>query len=198
MTTKIERLEKHIRNPDNVVPGEERFTLILDKLTIKDGLNLAFGVSFGTSLKKFAPLLSPQTVYAFDWFYGLPEKWEQHHDVGTFSTGGVPPTDLPPNVELVVGLVEDTLDDFLLAHKEIVSFVHFDLDLYKPTKFCLTKLTPRFVDGTVLLFDEIAIREYHIAHEGRAFTEFLKETPFDFEVVGCRSDGLAQAFRLHL
>lgn len=78
--------------------------------------------------------------------------------------------DVPWNGELVVGLVEETLDKFLAEHSEPVAFVHFDMDLYAPTIFALRRL--RFRPGSILLFDEITGNERNDNNEGRALAEF--------------------------
>lgn len=137
------------------------------------GLWLEFGVCSGRTIN----LISPNTenkVYGFDSFYGLPEDWGDHQKKGSYSRDG----DLPQvndNVELVVGLFEDTLDNFLEKHKEPVAYLHLDADIYSSTKFVLDKLIDRIVSGTLISFDEIYNYPEYKDHEIKAWVEFCNE-----------------------
>ncbi|WP_051656756.1 hypothetical protein [Butyrivibrio sp. AE3004] len=76
-----------------------------------------------------------QTIYGFDSFEGLPEDWftaSTDFNEGSLRQGKIP--EVRKNVELVVGLFDATLTDFLEAHKENVAFMHIDCDLYSSTK----------------------------------------------------------------
>jgi hypothetical protein len=157
-----------------------------------DGLVMEFGVASGGSFNQICKIVAPRKVFGFDWFYGLPEYWNTSNPKGKFSTKGVVPK-FPVNGEIVVGLVEETLANFLKSHTEPVAFAHLDLDIYSATSYVLNTLGPRCVDGTVLLFDEIFGNPYH---EEKAFLEFLNITNFDFEFVTRRNRD-AIAFRLH-
>jgi hypothetical protein len=161
-------------------------------LASADGLVLEFGVGSGGSFNQLCGLFFPRTVFGFDWFYGLPEHWNDYNPKGKFSTCGVVPS-VATNGVVVVGLVQDTLGDFLEVHPGPLAFAHLDLDLYSSTKCALDAIAPRCVDGTVLLFDEIFGNS---DHEERAFLEFLEATDFDFEFVTRRNRD-AVAFRLH-
>ena len=158
------------------------------------GMVIELGVAYGGSFKTICKTFSHLHCYGFDWFHGLPEDWKGGCSKGEFSTGGIPP-ECPRNGSFVVGLVQDTLPVFLKLHQESVSFVHFDMDLYEPTKFALDILTPRFQHGTILLFDEIAEDTEALAHEQRAFREWLDTVDFDIYLMGCFSP-YAWAFRL--
>jgi len=85
------------------------------------------------------------------------------------------------NVELVVGLFQDTLDDFLKEHEEPVAYLHLDADLYSSTKFVLDKLKKRIVSGTVISFDEIRNYPEYRDHEIKAWLEFSSKTKISYE-----------------
>ena len=155
------------------------------------GLVLEFGVSSGGSFGRLCQLAEPRMVYGFDWFHGLPEDWNATNPRGKFSTAGVVPETLP-NGEIIVGMVQDTLEDFLRSHDGTIAFAHMDLDLYSSTSFVLQAIASRCADGTILLFDEIVGNPQD---EEKAFLEFIDDTGFDFEFVTRRNRD-AIAFRL--
>ena len=146
------------------------------------GMFLEFGVATGDSIRQIAALNPEREIYGFDGFTGLPEKWGRLLPKGEFACN--PPSDLPLNVELVVGLFQDTLPGWLKGHPGDVSFVHIDCDLYSSTKCILDNLADRFVNGTVLAFDEIVGLPDCLTHEARAFAEFLNEYGFSYECIG--------------
>lgn len=160
----------------------------------KEGLVLEFGVGGGTSLRLVAKQITDdRTVYGFDSFEGLPESW-RNYGVGTFKCD-VP--DMPSNVKLVIGLFQDTLVDFLKEHPENIAYVHFDADLYSSTKYVFDTCKDRFVEGSVLQFDEICgWAPAENTDEGRAFLEFIEENDFHYSVIGKTGDEQV-AFRLH-
>ena len=158
-----------------------------------DGLYLEFGVALGNSIRGIGQLNPTKTIYGFDSFKGLPEAW------GTLPKGCFacqPPTNLPANVVLIIGLFQDTLEEFLSSHPGNVAFVHIDSDIYSAAKYVLTTLAPRIISGTIIAFDEIY---GHINckdnNEGRAFAEFLNETGLRAECLGHCED--KAVFSLH-
>jgi len=54
------------------------------------------------------------------------------------------------------------------------SLLHFDCDMYKPTKIGLERLWPLVVPGGVVLFDEYGIRPWE--GESRAVDEYFAGT----------------------
>lgn len=59
-------------------------------------------------------------------------------------------------VELVKGNVEETIPRFLEENPHIViSLLHLDFDLYRPTKVALKYCLPRMPKGAVVAFDEL-------------------------------------------
>ena len=133
------------------------------------GLIMEFGVASGRTINHISTL-TDQPVYGFDSFGGLPETWRTGYPAGSFEH------ELPAvngNVELVAGLFDDTLDEFLSGHDGSVSLLHVDCDLYSSTKTIFDKLAPRIVPGTVVVFNEYFNYPGWEQHEFRAFREFV-------------------------
>jgi hypothetical protein len=144
-----------------------------------EGLWLEFGVCSGNTIN----IISSKTkniVYGFDSFLGLPEDWGDHQPKGAYSREGNLPS-VNNNVELVVGLFQDTLNDFLEKSKEPVAYLHLDADLYSSTKFVLDKLENRIVSGTVISFDEIYNYSEYRDHEIKAWVEFCNRTKISYK-----------------
>jgi hypothetical protein len=73
-----------------------------------------------------------------------------------FKRKGKKPKFLPSNVQLIVGDVETTLNDFLSTNPKLeINFLHFDMDVYEPTKYALQRIKPYLKVGTLVLFDEV-------------------------------------------
>lgn len=139
---------------------------------------LEFGVWQGATANFFSK--HAHKVYAFDSFEGLSEDWGGTDMAkGFFNLNGKPPK-LNPNVEPVIGWVDDTLDDFLKKHNPKINFVHLDMDTYNPTKFTLQKIKPYLVKDAVILFDEL----YHYVGwdegEYKALNEVFNEDEFKY------------------
>ena len=148
-----------------------------------EGVALEIGVATGTTLGIIAAA-RPSEVFGFDSFAGLPEDWRLGYDAGEFAQE-------PPEVEgaeLVVGLFADTLPGFLAAHPGPVAFVHVDCDLYSSTATVLEHLAPRFVEGTVVLFDEYYNYPGWQEHEHRAWCELVGRTGLEFDYAGLTMD----------
>lgn len=79
-----------------------------------------------------------------------------------------------PRVKLVAGDIEVTVPQFVEAHPGVrFSLVHFDCDLYRPTRAALEALWDRVSRGGVVIFDEYAIADW--PGETRAVDEFFKD-----------------------
>lgn len=146
-----------------------------------NGLILEFGVANGDSVNQIAKLLPKKIVYGFDSFEGLPSEWFTC-DKASFSLKGKQPK-VEHNVNLIKGLFEDTLSGFLKNHKDNISLLHVDCDLYEPTKYVLDLLSDRIVSGTYIIFDEYWNYPNWKNHEFKAFNEFLLKTNKKFEYV---------------
>ena len=164
-----------------------------------------FGVFRGMGLMTWANLLEAyaigdrtKVVYGFDNWAGFtgfsPEDGSTNEHAGK-TVGGFDPsgfrTELEeairifdgdrfigwkPRVKLVDGAIEDSLPAFLEENPGVrFSLVHFDCDLYAPTKVGLDAVWPRVVRGGVVLFDEYAIKDW--PGETKAVDEFLEDRP---------------------
>jgi hypothetical protein len=163
----------------------------------KVGHVFEFGVYKGTSLTEIARLIGPdRKVYGFDSFEGLPEDWRPiTEEAGAFKCD--PPTDLPPNAELVIGLFRESLPRFMVHNESKVAFAHIDCDLYSSTKSVLDVLQNDFFDGSILVFDELIDYIGYEQHEIKALSEFLSDTGFRVECIG-RHHGMSAIFRLQV
>lgn len=154
-----------------------------DANLLRNGLWLEFGVYKGETINQISQFCDK--VYGFDSFYGLPEYWIKDHDKGYFNMDGIPPTKINDNVELIIGLFQDTLDDFIKNNIEDkydqITFINFDCDLYSSTKFVLDKLKKYIKKGTILYFDELIV--YDIMNsEFRALSEFIHDNNIDYKL----------------
>jgi hypothetical protein len=128
------------------------------------GLALEFGVMAGASIRLLAEAGRP--IYGFDSFKGLPHDWGEGERRGVFACER--PDDLPGNVVLVAGLFSDTLEGFLAGHPGPVGFCHIDSDLYCSCAYVLDCLAPRWVERSVIVFDDIGQRVIGEAVPGEA------------------------------
>lgn len=77
-------------------------------------------------------------------------------------------------VELVIGDIEQTVPAFVEKNPGLrISLLHFDCDLYRPTKTALEHFYPRVVRGGVIIFDEYGILEW--SGESQAVDEFFAD-----------------------
>ena len=123
-------------------------------------------------------------VHGFDSFRGLPERWTgSQEDVGAFDVGGALPDIAASNVEFHVGWFTDTVPEFAAGTTLPIRFAHLDADLYSSTSTVLAALADRFVDGTVVVFDEYFGYHGWPHHEHKAFTELLEARGLSFEAI---------------
>ncbi|MBW1660385.1 MAG: class I SAM-dependent methyltransferase [Deltaproteobacteria bacterium] len=79
-----------------------------------------------------------------------------------------------PRVVLVKGNIEETIPKFVEENPGLrISLLHFDCDLYQPTKVGLEYLYPLVATGGVVLFDEYGIRPWE--GESSAVDEYFRE-----------------------
>jgi hypothetical protein len=153
---------------------DDKYALLAEALGARgcDGLIAEFGVFEGRTINFLADR-TPETIHGFDGFEGLPEDWRPGFPRGTFSRD-VP--EVRPNVSLVVGMFEDTLPGFLARHRDDMSLLHIDCDLYSSTRTVLRHCAPRIREGTVIVFDEYFNYPGWRGHEFRAFQDFIAES----------------------
>lgn len=87
-----------------------------------------------------------------------------------------------PRVQLIDGDIENSVPKFVKDNPGVrFSLVHFDCDLYRPTKAALEAIWPRVSRGGVVIFDEYAIHDW--PGETQAVDEFFEETSSNSRVV---------------
>jgi hypothetical protein len=81
-----------------------------------------------------------------------------------------------PRVKLIQGQIEETIATFVVDNPGVrFSLIHFDCDLYTPTRAALDALWPITARGGLVLFDEYGIPDW--PGETRAVDEFLERNP---------------------
>lgn len=155
----------------------------LDKRTV-DGLWLEFGVREGVSAKFFSPYAVKysldSTYHGFDSFNGIRNQWTSTNEpAGSFSMQGTPPKE-PLGCKWVIGWVEETLEPFLESNSGVIAFVHFDFDVYEPTKYALQSIRNRLCRGTIIVFDELHGYPGWQFHEKKALDEVLDGHEYEF------------------
>ncbi|MDA3664710.1 class I SAM-dependent methyltransferase [Mycobacterium xenopi] len=153
-------------------------------------LLLDLGVWIGWSTRLISDVCG-RTVYGFDTFSGLVEDWELEdlavlkrgsfslsqplaqrfiRDTGVTLHDGVPDA-LGRKVEFIKGSTYDTLAPFLAERPGApIRLFHMDLDTYESCLHALETCKDRFVEGSILVFDEYLIT----SSEMRAFYEFQR------------------------
>ena len=77
-----------------------------------------------------------------------------------------------PRIHLVKGDIEQTVPAYVAENPGMrIALLHFDADLYRPTKIALEHLWPLVVPGGVVAFDEYGIPPWE--GESRAVDEFF-------------------------
>ena len=154
---------------------------LLLKKEKKDSIFMEFGVYKGGSTRIFSEhMASTDKLYCFDSFEGLSHDWKgRSFTKGHFKLEKHLIPKFENNVELIIGLVEETLENLLKKINSKISFVHIDLDGYESTSFVLNKIKSRLLRGCILLFDQI----HHVAgwrSEYKALTENFDEKEFEY------------------
>lgn len=81
-----------------------------------------------------------------------------------------------PRIKLIEGDISETVPAFLDEFPGVrFAFIHFDCDMYAPTKAALRPLWERLSRGGLILFDEYAIKEW--PGETKAVDELLEDLP---------------------
>ena len=81
-----------------------------------------------------------------------------------------------PRIKLINGQIEETVFKFVEENPGVrFSLIHFDCDLYEPTKAALDALWPLVSRGGVVMFDEYGIHDW--PGETKAVDEFLALNP---------------------
>lgn len=152
-----------------------------------NGVWLEFGVGSGKSISYMAEHGTDAEIYGFDSFMGLPEDWifsdTKIYEMGAYSRDGKLPIIYFENVELIVGLFEDTLQKFCDSIQKDVAFIHIDCDLYSSTFQVLDTLQKnnRIKEGTIILFDEFYNYQNFQDYEYKAFKDFVSKYAIKYE-----------------
>lgn len=147
------------------------------------GLVLEFGVFSGQSINKISRALTPQPVFGFDSFEGLPEDWDVGNTVikaDAFDLkGSLPQVEL--NAILIKGWFDQTLPHFIKLFPDPIRLLHVDCDIYSSTRTIFQLLGDRIVPGTVIVFDELINYPTYDEGEWKAFYELVNERDLGFE-----------------
>jgi hypothetical protein len=145
---------------------------------------LEFGVASGKTINYISKFTN-DTVFGFDSFEGLPEKWRDGFDKGAFNCNGNFPL-VNNNVELIKGWFDNTLPNFILNQNKKVSFLHIDCDLYSSTKFILNTLKEYLDTDCTVVFDELVNYPGFDGEKGelKAFYEFITENKVNYTWIG--------------
>lgn len=162
-------------------------THIFERMQLRHKSNtlwLEFGVASGRTIN-YISHFTQDLVYGFDSFEGLPEKWRDHFEKGAFDRGGaLPPVE--PNVVLLKGWFNQTLEPFLREKDQKISFLHIDCDLYSSAKYILDQVKDRLDQDCVVVFDELVNYPGFDGPTGelRAFHEFFQENDVHYTWIG--------------
>ena len=145
---------------------------------------LEFGVASGKTINYISKFTNG-TVFGFDSFEGLPEKWRDGYDKGAFNRNGNFPV-VNNNVKLIKGWFDNTLPNFILNQNKKVSFLHIDCDLYSSTKFILNTLKGHLDTECTIVFDELVNYPGFDGEKGelKAFYEFITENKVNYTWIG--------------
>jgi len=93
-------------------------------------------------------------------------------------------------------MFEDTLPEFIKHHKEPVSFLHIDSDIYSAARTVLFTLHEQIVSGTIIQFDEYFNYPGWKQHEYKAFQEFVAEFDLNYSYLGYNDNAFAVTVRI--
>ena len=145
---------------------------------------LEFGVASGRTINYISQFTN-NTVYGFDSFEGLPEKWRDGFGKGTFDRNGNMPF-VNQNVSLIKGWFNETLPNFIKQQNKKVSFIHMDADLYSSTIFVLEELKDYIDTDCIIVFDELVNYPGFDGETGelKAFYEFITKYNVKYSWIG--------------
>ena len=158
LETSADFIQPHLSSALLIRTAEEIRALAIRRV-VERGLLLEFGVNLGDSINQMAGILAgrgdERPLHGFDAFRGLSEDWfgKSLPKETNFNYGGKTPR-VRPNVNLVVGWLQDTLEPFLAENPGSIAFMHLDMDTYTPARLALDLCRSRLREGTLVLLDE--------------------------------------------
>ena len=149
-------------------------------------LYLEFGVYKGHSIYSYSKILEKFdksiTIHGFDSFEGLSHDWLAHRQTkGAYDLKGKMP-EAKFNVNFVKGRVENTVPKFLEEYKDKINFIHFDMDIYEPTKIALSLMKNRLKSGCIILLAQCYNYSGWREGEFKALTEVLSENEYKYKI----------------
>jgi len=73
---------------------------------------------------------------------------------------------------------------FLDQNKNAVGFAHLDMDTYRPGRFTLEKLKPRFKSGSLILFDDFYGHGGWRNADYKSLKELFEDQEYEFLAFG--------------
>ncbi len=150
---------------------------LLEAYCIGDRTKTVFGFDNWTGFSGFSPKDGPQkensgkTIGGFD-----PSlfKHELENAISIYDRDRFVPW--KPRIKLIDGDIETSVPKFVKKNTGVrFSLIHFDCDLYLPTRAALEALWPLVVSGGIIIFDEYGIHDW--PGETAAVDEFLADKP---------------------
>jgi hypothetical protein len=138
---------------------QEQIVWCSKNMVVDGGEVLEFGVWQATSLNWLAENIHHRTIFGFDSFEGLPERWVRSHDgkrfteKGDFAISKLP--EVKDNVKLIKGWFSETIPTWKESYKNNISLMHIDCDLYSSALTILESLNNRIIPGTIIIMDEL-------------------------------------------
>ena len=167
------------QTPDD--PYDHRMHRAIYQQADPQGHVLEFGVATARTIRNFARVDPARIIHGFDSFQGLPETWTWLFPRGSFRQA-IPR--VPPNVQLHVGLIDQTLPRWRERNPGNIALMHIDVDLYSPTRTILELLNQQIQPGTIVIFDEYMNYPGWEQDEFRAWQEFVGANQIQYEYIG--------------
>ena len=181
-----DQTSEYIMNNMLTVPFYKARTDLFDAVLSKTdpkGLFMEFGCGWEAESINYLARHIKGDIHGFDSFEGLPDDWFGKIKKGDLTSKGKLPS-VSENVILYAGWFDKTLPEFIAAHKEQVSFLHVDCDIYSSTKTIFDLLDKQIGPGTVIQFDEYFNYPGWLQHEYKAFQEFISRSGLSYEYLG--------------
>jgi hypothetical protein len=154
---------------------------MVGRIAVKNGCICEFGVYRGHTLKLMANTAPHLQVHGFDSFEGLPVDWRPGFAKGFFKTQI--PKFRNRNIQLHVGLFQQTVPSFIDKLDKPITLAHIDCDLYSSTKCVLDNILPALDEHAVLVFDEYFNYPGWEQHEHRALREAIENSGLKVEYI---------------